>query len=95
VSLGDDGLIVPVIHDAHELSAEGLAERIRDVAGRARSRRLEPREVQDGTFTITNLGPFGTLMSTPIINQPRSRSSTCTRSSGARSWLTTRSRSGR
>ena len=71
VSLGDDGLIVPVIHDAHELSVEGLAERIRDLAGRARSRRLEPREVQDGTFTITNLGPFGTLMSTPIINQPQ------------------------
>ena len=71
VSLGDDGLIVPVIHDAHELSVEGLAERIGDLAGRARSRRLEPTEVQDGTFTITNLGPFGTLMSTPIINQPQ------------------------
>jgi 2-oxoglutarate dehydrogenase E2 component (dihydrolipoamide succinyltransferase) len=71
VSLGDDGLIVPVIHDAQELSVEGLVERIRDLAGRARSRRLEPHEVQEGTFTITNLGPFGTLMSTPIINQPQ------------------------
>jgi pyruvate/2-oxoglutarate dehydrogenase complex dihydrolipoamide acyltransferase (E2) component len=71
VALGDDGLIVPVIHDAQELSVEGLAERIKDLACRARSRRLEPREVQNGTFTITNLGPFGTLMSTPIINQPQ------------------------
>lgn len=71
VSLGEDGLIVPVIRDAHDRSVEGLAERIRDLAERARSRRLEPRETQDGTFTITNLGAFGTLMSTPIINQPQ------------------------
>jgi pyruvate/2-oxoglutarate dehydrogenase complex dihydrolipoamide acyltransferase (E2) component len=71
VSLGDDGLIVPVIHDAQELSVEGLSERIKDLAARARSRRLDPGDVQGGTFTITNLGAFGTLISTPIINQPQ------------------------
>lgn len=71
VSLGEQGLIVPVIRDAHELSVEGLAARIKDLAERARARRLDPAEVQDGTFTITNLGGFGTLLSTPIINQPQ------------------------
>ena len=71
VSLDEGGLIVPVIQNAHELSIEGLARRIRDLAERARSRRLNPAEVQDGTFTITNLGAFGTLISTPIINQPQ------------------------
>jgi pyruvate/2-oxoglutarate dehydrogenase complex dihydrolipoamide acyltransferase (E2) component len=71
VSLGDDGLIVPVIHDAHELSAEGLAARIRDLAQRARSKELTPDEVRDGTFTITNPGQYGSIMATPIINQPQ------------------------
>ena len=71
VSLGDDGLIVPVIHKAHELSVEGLAARIRDVARRARSRQLTPDEVHGGTFTITNPGQYGTIMATPIINQPQ------------------------
>jgi pyruvate/2-oxoglutarate dehydrogenase complex dihydrolipoamide acyltransferase (E2) component len=71
VALGDDGLIVPVVRDAHELSAEGLARRIRDLAERARSRRLEPDEVTGGTFTITNPGRYGALMATPIINQPQ------------------------
>src|SRR5918992_3312814 len=56
VSLGDEGLIVPVIRDAHELSHEGLATRIEDVADRARSKRLSPDEVSGGTFTITNPG---------------------------------------
>jgi pyruvate/2-oxoglutarate dehydrogenase complex dihydrolipoamide acyltransferase (E2) component len=71
VSLGDDGLIVPVIHRAHELSVEGLAARIRDLARRARSRQLTPDEVRAGTFTITNPGQYGSIMATPIINQPQ------------------------
>jgi 2-oxoglutarate dehydrogenase E2 component (dihydrolipoamide succinyltransferase) len=71
VSLGDDGLIVPVIHNAHELSEEGLAARIRDLAKRARARQLTPDEVQGGTFTITNPGQYGSIMATPIINLPQ------------------------
>jgi pyruvate/2-oxoglutarate dehydrogenase complex dihydrolipoamide acyltransferase (E2) component len=71
VSLGEDGLIVPVIQDAQDLSAEGLAKRIKDVARRARSRELVPDEVRGGTFTITNPGQFGSLMATPVINQPQ------------------------
>jgi 2-oxoglutarate dehydrogenase E2 component (dihydrolipoamide succinyltransferase) len=71
VSLGEDGLIVPVIHRAHELSVEGLAARIRDLARRARSRQLSPDEVRGGTFTITNPGQYGSIMATPIINQPQ------------------------
>jgi pyruvate/2-oxoglutarate dehydrogenase complex dihydrolipoamide acyltransferase (E2) component len=71
VSLGDDGLIVPVIHRAHELSVEGLAARIRDVAQRARARQLTADDVQGGTFTITNPGQYGSIMATPIINQPQ------------------------
>jgi pyruvate/2-oxoglutarate dehydrogenase complex dihydrolipoamide acyltransferase (E2) component len=71
VSLGDEGLIVPVIHDAHELSAEGLARRIKDVARRARAGELTPDEVRGGTFTITNPGQYGSILATPVINQPQ------------------------
>jgi pyruvate/2-oxoglutarate dehydrogenase complex dihydrolipoamide acyltransferase (E2) component len=71
VSLGEDGLFVPVIHGAHELSVEGLGARIKDVARRARSRELKPDEVRGGTFTITNPGQYGSIMATPIINQPQ------------------------
>ncbi|UGS33930.1 dihydrolipoamide acetyltransferase family protein [Capillimicrobium parvum] len=71
VSLGDDGLIVPVIRDAQDLSAEGLGRAIREVARRARARRLDPDEVRGGTFTITNPGQFGSIMATPVINQPQ------------------------
>ena len=71
VSLGEDGLIVPVVHNAHELSHEGLAARIKDLAERARSKQLKPEEVQGGTFTITNPGRYGALLATPIINQPQ------------------------
>jgi 2-oxoglutarate dehydrogenase E2 component (dihydrolipoamide succinyltransferase) len=71
VSLGEDGLIVPVIERAHELSVEGLAARIKDLARRARARGLTPDEVQGGTFTITNPGQYGSIMATPIINQPQ------------------------
>jgi pyruvate/2-oxoglutarate dehydrogenase complex dihydrolipoamide acyltransferase (E2) component len=71
VSLGEAGLIVPVIRNAHELSHEGLATRIEDVAERARSKQLSPDELSGGTFTITNPGAFGALLATPIINQPQ------------------------
>ncbi|MDQ6835329.1 MAG: 2-oxo acid dehydrogenase subunit E2 [Actinomycetota bacterium] len=71
VSLGEDGLIVPVVHGAHELSEEGLAARIRDLAGRARAGELSADEVRGGTFTITNPGQYGSIMATPIINQPQ------------------------
>jgi len=71
VSLGEDGLIVPVVHNAHELSHEGLAKRIADLAERARNRKLTPDETKGGTFTITNPGRYGALLATPIINQPQ------------------------
>ena len=71
VSLGEEGLIVPVIRNAHELSHEGLATRIKDLATRARGKRLSPDEVGGGTFTITNPGAYGAVLATPIINQPQ------------------------
>jgi pyruvate/2-oxoglutarate dehydrogenase complex dihydrolipoamide acyltransferase (E2) component len=71
VSLGEKGLIVPVVHDAHLLSHEGLAVKVKDLAARARENRLEPHEVRGGTFTITNPGRYGALLATPIINQPQ------------------------
>ncbi len=71
VSLGEDGLIVPVVHRAHELSVEGLAARIKELARRARARQLTADDVRGGTFTITNPGQYGSIMATPIINQPQ------------------------
>jgi 2-oxoglutarate dehydrogenase E2 component (dihydrolipoamide succinyltransferase) len=71
VSLGEDGLIVPIIRDSQDLSAEGLAKRIKDLARRARKGELTPDDVRDGTFTITNPGQFGSVMATPIIHQPQ------------------------
>ncbi|CAB4909334.1 unannotated protein [freshwater metagenome] len=71
VSLGDDGLIAPVIHDAQDLSVAGLARRIRDLATRARAGRLAPDEVRGGTFTLTNPGAAGALMATPVISLPQ------------------------
>jgi 2-oxoglutarate dehydrogenase E2 component (dihydrolipoamide succinyltransferase) len=67
----DHGLIVPVIKQADELSLVGLAKRLNDIAGRARSKQLKPDEIQGGTFTITNPGIFGTTIGFPIINQPQ------------------------
>jgi pyruvate dehydrogenase E2 component (dihydrolipoyllysine-residue acetyltransferase) len=67
----DWGLIVPVIKNADNLSLTGLTRSLNDLANRARSKRLDPREVQDGTFTITNPGVFGSMIGTPIINQPQ------------------------
>ena len=71
VSLGDGGLIVPVIRDAQDLSVEGLAKRIKDIARRARSNQLTPDEVRGGSFTITNPGGYGSILATPVINQPQ------------------------
>jgi pyruvate dehydrogenase E2 component (dihydrolipoamide acetyltransferase) len=67
----DWGLIVPVIKHADDLSLVGVTRALNDLASRARSKRLQPEEVQDGTFTITNPGVFGSLLGTPIINQPQ------------------------
>ncbi len=66
----DEGLIVPVITDADSMNLVGLARAIGDIASRARAKRLSPDEVHGATFTITNPGPFGSVMSVPIINQP-------------------------
>ena len=67
----DWGLIVPVIKRADDLSISGITRALNDLAARARAKKLSPEEVQEGTFTITNPGVFGSLMGTPIINQPQ------------------------
>jgi 2-oxoglutarate dehydrogenase E2 component (dihydrolipoamide succinyltransferase) len=67
----DWGLIVPVIRRADELALLGLARAINDLGERARGKKLSPDEVQKGTFTITNPGVFGSVIGTPIINQPQ------------------------
>jgi 2-oxoglutarate dehydrogenase E2 component (dihydrolipoamide succinyltransferase) len=67
----DWGLIVPVIRHADELSLLGVARAINDLGERARTKKLSPDEVQKGTFTITNPGVFGSVIGTPIINQPQ------------------------
>ena len=67
----DWGLIVPVIKRTEDLSLQGITRTLNDLAARARAKKLSPEEVQDGTFTITNPGVFGSLMGTPIINQPQ------------------------
>ncbi|HEY3934242.1 MAG TPA: dihydrolipoamide acetyltransferase family protein [Gemmatimonadales bacterium] len=67
----DWGLIVPVIRHADELSLLGIARAVQDLAERARGKRLNPDDVQKGTFTITNPGGFGTYVGTPVINQPQ------------------------
>lgn len=67
----EDGLLVPVIRHADRKGLEQLAREVADLAERARTKKLAPEEVQDGTFTITNHGGFGSLFSTPIINQPQ------------------------
>lgn len=67
----ETGLIVPVIRDAGDLNLLGIARRLNDLATRARSKKLKPEDVQGGTFSITNPGMFGSLVSAPIINQPQ------------------------
>jgi 2-oxoisovalerate dehydrogenase E2 component (dihydrolipoyl transacylase) len=66
----DNGLIVPVIHDADQLSISGVNRRIQDVAARARTNKLRLDELQGGTFTVNNTGWFGSVSSMPIINAP-------------------------
>ena len=66
----DEGLIVPVIKGADAMNTVGLARAIADLAGRARAHQLKPDEIQGSTFTITNPGPYGSIASVPIINQP-------------------------
>ena len=71
VDLADTGLVVPVVHHADRLDLVGLARRIRELAEAARAKRLSVDDAAGGTFTITNPGPFGTLMTGAIINQPQ------------------------
>lgn len=71
VDLDHQGLIVPVVHGAEELTLRGMARRIRDVSTRARSKQLSAQDISGGTFTLTNAGPFGTFLTAPIINQPQ------------------------
>ncbi|MFI5137463.1 MAG: 2-oxo acid dehydrogenase subunit E2 [Sphingobacteriales bacterium] len=70
-ALPSGNLIVPVIKRADELSLIGLTKAVNDLANRARTNKLKPDDVQGGTFTITNVGSFGNVMGTPIINQPQ------------------------
>lgn len=70
-ALPNGNLIVPVIKDADKLNLVGLSAKVNDLAQRARDNKLQPDEIQGGTFTITNLGMFETLTGTPIINQPQ------------------------
>jgi 2-oxoglutarate dehydrogenase E2 component (dihydrolipoamide succinyltransferase) len=70
-ALPDGNLIVPVIKSADALSLTGLARGVYDLSTRARNKQLNPDDIQGGTFTITNVGTFGTLFGTPVINQPQ------------------------
>lgn len=71
VSLGDAGLIVPVIRDAQNLAPEGLGAAVKDLARRARAKQLVPDEVRGATFTITNPGAFGAIIATPVLDVPQ------------------------
>jgi pyruvate dehydrogenase E2 component (dihydrolipoamide acetyltransferase) len=71
VDLDFKGLMVPVVRDADTKRMRAIAREISDLAARARSKKLTPDDISDGTFTITNPGPFGTLLTLPIINQPQ------------------------
>lgn len=70
-ALPSGNLIVPVIKQADGLNLVGLAKAVNDLAERARAGNLKPEEIQDGTFTVTNVGTFGNVMGTPVINQPQ------------------------
>ena len=70
-ALPNGNLIVPVIKNADQLNLVGMARMVNDLAFRARENRLKPDEVQDGTYTVTNVGTFGSVFGTPIINQPQ------------------------
>ena len=70
-ALPDGNLIVPVIKNADQLNLVGMAKTVNDLANRARNNALKPDEVQGGTYTVTNVGTFGSVFGTPIINQPQ------------------------
>lgn len=70
-ALPSGNLIVPVIKNADYLNLAGLTKSVNDLASRARANKLKPEEIQGGTFTVTNVGTFGNVMGTPIINQPQ------------------------
>ncbi|MDA9026409.1 2-oxo acid dehydrogenase subunit E2 [Flavobacteriaceae bacterium] len=70
-SLNDGNLIVPVIKNADQLNLVGMTKRVNDLALRARTNQLKPDDIQGGTYTVTNVGGFGSIMGTPIINQPQ------------------------
>ena len=70
-ALPDGNLIVPVIKNADQLNLVGMTRQVNDLAIRARNNQLKPDEIQDGTYTVTNVGSFGSVMGTPIINQPQ------------------------
>ncbi|SHH34740.1 dihydrolipoamide acetyltransferase family protein [Winogradskyella jejuensis] len=70
-ALPDGNLIVPVIKDADQLNLLGMAKKVNDLANRARVGKLNPDDIQGGTYTVTNVGTFGSIMGTPIINQPQ------------------------
>ncbi|MDG1052781.1 MAG: dihydrolipoamide acetyltransferase family protein [Flavobacteriaceae bacterium] len=70
-ALSDGNLIVPVLKNADQLSLTGLVKKVNDLAYRSRNGQLEPADTQEGTYTISNVGVFETLMGTPIINQPQ------------------------
>jgi 2-oxoglutarate dehydrogenase E2 component (dihydrolipoamide succinyltransferase) len=70
-ALPDGNLIVPVIKNADRLNLVGMSKAVNDLAGRARENKLKPDEIQGGTYTVTNVGTFGSIMGTPIINQPQ------------------------
>jgi 2-oxoglutarate dehydrogenase E2 component (dihydrolipoamide succinyltransferase) len=70
-ALPSGNLIVPVIRNADQLNLVGLAKQVNGMADAARNNKLKPEDISDGTFTLTNVGTFGSLMGTPIINQPQ------------------------
>ena len=70
-ALPDGNLIVPVIKNADRLNLVGMSKAVNDLANRARENKLKPDEIQGGTYTVTNVGTFGSIMGTPIINQPQ------------------------
>lgn len=70
-ALADGNLIVPVIKNADQLNLVGMTKAVNDLANRARANKLNPDDIQGGTYTVTNVGTFGSIMGTPIINQPQ------------------------
>ena len=70
-ALPTGNLIVPVIKDADQMNLLGLTRKVNDLANRARNNKLDPDDISGGTYTVTNVGTFGNVMGTPIINQPQ------------------------